>query len=98
MRQNTHCGIYWQILHPEKNVMRSIVIQVRGGKLPLLLGGKTLGLRCSADRVMYNKCRRGADSGQKLLLRCGRWAQIFCPHHLYCRTSHYYQCGRVGNG
>jgi len=23
MRQNKHCQIYWQILHPEKNVMRS---------------------------------------------------------------------------
>jgi len=34
-----------------------------GRKSPLLLGGKTLGLRCStdADRVMYNECGRGAD-------------------------------------
>jgi len=43
MRQNRHCQIYWQILHPEKNVMRSTVVQVKGSKSPLLLGGKTLG-------------------------------------------------------
>jgi len=61
--------------------MKSTVFQVRGCKSPLLLGGN-LGLRCSADadRVMYNK--RGADSGQKLLMQC-RWrAQIFCLRHL----------------
>jgi len=53
-------------------------------KSPLLLGGKTLGLWCSADVdiVMYNKCERGADSGQKLLMRCGQRVQIFCPRHL----------------
>jgi len=55
-----------------------------GGKSPLLLGGETLGLRCSADadRVMCNKCGRGADRGQKLLMRSGQRAQIFCPRHL----------------
>jgi len=64
MRQNRHCQIYWPILHPEKNIMRSTGLQMRGHKSPLLLGGKTLGLRCSADvdRVMYNKCGRSADS------------------------------------
>jgi len=43
--------------------MRSTVLQVRGHKSPLLLGDETLGLRCNADadRVMYNKCGRGAD-------------------------------------
>jgi len=79
MRQNRRCQIYWQILHPEKNVMRSTVLQVRGCKSPLLLGGETLGLRCSADmdRVMYNKrgrgadrsCWCGADSGHKFSVR-----------------------------
>jgi len=36
--------------------MRSTVLQVRGFKWQLLLGGKTLGLRCSldADREKYN--------------------------------------------
>jgi len=84
MWQNRHCQIYRQILHPEKNVMRSTVLQERGRKSPLLLVGKTLGFRYSAeaDRVMYNKCRHGADSGQKLLMRCGQRAQIFCPRHL----------------
>jgi len=64
--------------------MKSTVLQVRGRKSPLLLGGKTLGLRCSADadRVMYNKCGRNADSGQKLLMRCEQLAQIFCSRHL----------------
>ena len=64
--------------------MRSTVLQVRGRKSPLLLGGKTLGLRCSEDaaRVMYNKYGRGADSRQNLLMRCGQRAQIFCPRHL----------------
>jgi len=59
--------------------MRSTVLQVRGHKSPLLLGGNTLGLRCSvdADRVMYNKCRRGADNRQKLLMLCRPRAQIF---------------------
>ena len=87
MRQNRHCQIYWQILHPEKNSMRSTVLQVRGRKSPLLLGGETLGLRCSAgaDRVMYNKFGRRADSGQKLLMRCGQQVQIFCLRHLYWR-------------
>ena len=89
MRENTHCQIYWQILHPEKNVVRSTVLQVRGRKSPLLLGGETLGLRCSvdADRVMYNQCGCGADSGQKLLMRCGQRAQIFCPRHLDYRLD-----------
>jgi len=32
MRQNRHCQIYWQILYPEKNVMRKTVLQVRGCK------------------------------------------------------------------
>jgi len=84
MRQNRHCQIYWHILHPEKNVMRSTVLPVRGRKPPLLLGGKTLRLRCSADAdsIMYNKCGRGADSGQKLLMWCEQRAQIFCPRHL----------------
>jgi len=65
--------------------MRSTVLQVRGHKSPLLLGGKTLGLRCSADadRVMYNKYGCSVDSGQKLLMRCGQWTQIFCLYHLY---------------
>jgi len=96
MRQNRHCQFYWQTLHPEKNVMRSTVLQVRGHKSPLLLGGKTLGLRCSADadKVMNNKCRRGADSGQNLLMRCGQWAQIFCPRHLYCG----YLCNSINCG
>jgi len=51
--------------------MRSTVLQVRGRKSPLLLGGKTLGLRCRADmdRVMYDKCGRGADSGHKFSVR-----------------------------
>ena len=63
MRQNRHCQIYWQFLHPEKNVMRSTVLQVRGRKSTLLLGGETLGWWYSpdADRVMYNKCGRDAD-------------------------------------
>jgi len=45
--------------------MRSIVLQVKGHKSPLLSGAETLGLRCSADtdRVIHNKC--GADSGHK---------------------------------
>jgi len=62
--------------------MRSTVLQVRGHKSPLLLGGNTLGLRCSvdADRVMYNKCRRGADNRQKLLMLCRPRAQIFSVH------------------
>jgi len=70
--------------------MRSTVLQVRGHKSPLLLGGETLELRCSedADRVMYNKSGRGADSGQKLLMQYGQWAQIFCPHHLYLRDTY----------
>jgi len=41
MRQNRHCQIYWQILQPEKNVMRSTVLEVRGHKSPLLLRGET---------------------------------------------------------
>jgi len=45
MRQNRHCQIYWQISHPEKNVMRSTAFWVRGCKSPLLLRGKTSGLR-----------------------------------------------------
>jgi len=49
MRQNRRCQIYWQILHPEKNAMRSTVLQVRGHKSLLLLGGKTSELRWSAD-------------------------------------------------
>jgi len=63
MRQNRRCQIYWQILHPEKNVIRSTVLSVRGRKSRMLLGGKTLGLWCSADtdRIMYNKWRRSAD-------------------------------------
>jgi len=46
--------------------MRGTVLQVRGRKLPLLLGGKTLSMRCSVDtdRAMYDKCGRGADSGK----------------------------------
>jgi len=85
MRQNRHCQIYWQISQSEKNVMRSAVLHVREHKSPLLLGGKILGLRSSADadRVMYNKCVCGVDSGQKLLMWCGQRAQIFCPLHLY---------------
>jgi len=84
MRQNRHCQLHWQILHPEKTVMRSTVLQVRGHKSLLLLGGKTLGLQCSAyaDRVMDKKRRRVADSGQKLLMRCRQRAQIFCWRHL----------------
>ena len=85
MRRNRHCQIYWQILHTEKNVMRSTVVQVRGRRL--LLEGKTLGLRCSADaeRVMYNKCRRDAD--RSWWCWCRQRAQIFCPRHLYfCRN------------
>jgi len=64
MWQNRHCQIYWQILNPEKNVMRSTVLQVRGRKWPLLLGGKTLQLWCSADadRVMYNKCGQRTEA------------------------------------
>jgi len=89
MRQNRHYAakctkqIYWQILHPEKNVMISTVLQVRECKSPLLLGGKTLGLQCStnADRVMYcttnadavrtadRTCWYGADSGHKFSVR-----------------------------
>ena len=67
--------------------MRCIVLQVRGCNWQLLLGGKTLGLRCSADADSenYNKCSRGADNGQKLLMRCGQRTQIFCLRHLYCR-------------
>ena len=64
MQQNRHCQICWQILYPEKNVRRSTVtmLQVRGCKSPLLLRGKTLGLRCSVDvdRVMY-KCRQQTE-------------------------------------
>jgi len=64
--------------------MRTTVLQVRGCKSPLLLGGKALGLWCSPDedKVTYNKYGRGADSGQKLLMWCGQQAQIFCPRHL----------------
>jgi len=64
--------------------MRSKVLQVTGRKSPLLLGGETLGLRCSVneDIVMYNKCGRGADSGQKLLMRCRQWTELLCPCHL----------------
>jgi len=41
MRQNRHYQIHWQILHPEKNVMRSTVLLITEGcKSPLLLGGK----------------------------------------------------------
>jgi len=84
MRQNSHCQIYWQIFYPEKNVMMSTVLQVRGYKWHLLLGGKNLSLRCSADedREKYNKCGRSTDNGQKLLMRCSQRTQIFCPRHL----------------
>jgi len=45
------------------DVLYCTMLQVRGCKLQLLLGGKTLGLRCSAhvDKEMYNKCGHGAD-------------------------------------
>jgi len=58
--------------------MSSTVLQLSGYKWQLLLGGKTLSLRCSADvdREMYNKCGRGADSGQKLLMQCRQWTHI----------------------
>jgi len=71
MHQNRHCQLYWHILNAEKNVMRSTVLQVRGYKSPLLLGGKTVGLQCSADahRVMDKKRGCVADSGQKLLMQ-----------------------------
>jgi len=36
---------------------------------------------------MHDKCGRRVDSGQKLLMRCGQRAQIFCPRHLHCRRS-----------
>jgi len=60
--------------------MRSTVLQMRGYKGHLLLGGKILSLRCG--RGQYNKRGHGADSGQKLLLQCGQRTQIFCPRHL----------------
>jgi len=50
-------------------------------QIAIAVRGEILGLRCSADRVMY-KCGCGADSGQKLLMRCRQGAQIFCPCHL----------------
>jgi len=53
-------------------------------QIAMAVRGQKFGIACSADagRVMYNKCGRGADSGQKLLMRCGQQAQTFCPHHL----------------
>jgi len=73
MWQNRPCQIYWQILHPERNVMRSTVLQVRGCKSPLVLGSKTLGLQRG----------RGQGNVQQLWTRCGHRAQVSCPHHLY---------------
>jgi len=42
------------------------------------------GLECSAvaDREIYDKCGRGADSGHNLLMRCGQMAQNCSPRHL----------------
>ena len=44
--------------------MRSTALQVRGHKLPLLLGRQTLRLPCSADadRVMYDKCGQRTEA------------------------------------
>jgi len=66
------------------NLFKRTVLQVKECKSPLLLVGKTLGLRCSveADRVMYSKCGHGEDSGQKPAMRCGQRAQVFCPRNL----------------
>jgi len=41
--------MYWQVLHPEKIVIRSAVLQVRGRKSSLLLGVKLWD--CSAART-----------------------------------------------
>jgi len=51
--------------------MSSTVLQLSGYKWQLLLGRKTLSLRCSADadREKYNKCGCGADSGHKFSVR-----------------------------
>ena len=64
------------------------MLQVRGHKWQLLLGGKTkevCGLRCSsdADRKKYNKCSCSGYSGHKLLMPCGQRTQIFCSRHLF---------------
>jgi len=79
MGQNRNCQIYRQILHPEKNVMGSTVLQVRGHKSPLLLGGKLW--HCGAVRTGQctakedavptadRSCWCGADSRHKLSVR-----------------------------
>jgi len=81
MRRNRHCQIYWQTLYPEKYVMRSTVLQVRGYKWQLLLGVK---LRvCSAVLTWTGKsatnavavqtadrsCWCSSDSGHKYSVR-----------------------------
>jgi len=72
MRQNKHCQIYWQILNPEKNVMRNTVLQVRGRKWQLLLGGKTLGIAVHCWRGQGKVQQTRSRCRQKLLMRCGR--------------------------
>ena len=92
LEANKHYAAKWTLpnllanLTPREIFYEKHSASGEGHKSPLLLGGETFGLRCSADadKVMNNKCRRGADSGQNLLMRCGQWAQIFCPRHLYC--------------
>jgi len=84
MRQNRHYQIHWQILHPEKNVMRTTKLQVKGCKLPLLLGRKNFGI--------VVQCGRGQGNVQQMQTRWGQWteaadevrtqAQVFCLCHL----------------
>jgi len=93
-RQNRHCQIYWQILHPEKTVMWSTVLQVGWHKSPWLFGGKTLGLQCStdADRVMYNKCGQDADRSCWCSADSGHKFSVHAISSLACTVQHSLAC------
>jgi len=67
MRQNRHYQIHWQILNPEKNVMRSTNLQVKGCKLPLLLGRKNFGIAV--------QCGRGQGNVQQMQTLWGQWTE-----------------------
>ena len=64
MRQNRHCQIYWQILYPEKNAMRSTMLQVRLCKSPWLLRGQKFGIAV--------QCGRGQGNVQQMWTWCGQ--------------------------
>jgi len=60
MRQNRHYQIYWQTLYPEKNVMRSTVLQVKGYIWHLLFGDNTVHWVCGAVRTRTGKSTTNA--------------------------------------